>query len=191
MNTLDTTETIDHKEVSPWPTAARYGLIASLILVALGLLFYVTGLVDMTRQGGAGNWISSILNYIVMGGAIYLATKQHRDAELGGYITYGRGVGVGTIASLVMAAVTLGWTILFMTVIAPDLPEEIRYQMREQMIEQQGMSEADADQAMSFAGVFAQPAVIAAFAAVFTFLFGLVVSLIIAAVMRKDPPHLA
>lgn len=191
MSSLNSPGVIDQKSVSPWPTGGRYGIIAGMALVAVGLVFYVSGLVDVTQQGGTWNWISSLVNYAIMGVAIYLAAKFHRDEELGGFMTYGRGLGIGTIASLVMALVSVIWTILFFTVIAPDLPDEIRYQMREQMIEQQGMSESDVDQAMGFAGVFAQPGVLAAFAGFFTFLFGFVVSLIIGAVLRKDPPTAA
>lgn len=192
MSTIDSPERIHQSDVSPWPTGSRYGMIAALILVVIGLVFYLTGLSDPTGQeGGAGNWISSLLNWVVMAGAIYLATREHRDEELGGYMTYGRGVGIGSVVSLVIAGVTLVWTYVFMAFVATDLVENIRYQMEEQMREQQGMSEAEIEQAMSIAGMFAEPWMIALMAGVITFVTGLIFSLIIAAVMRNDPPETA
>lgn len=192
MSIIDTPERANQAQVSPWPTGSRYGIIASLVLVALGLAFHLTGLVTPGKsEPGAAGWIANLLNWAVMAGAIFLAARQHRDEELGGYMTYGRGVGIGSIASLVMAAITLLWTLLFMMVIVPDLADTIRYTMEEQMREQQGMSEEQIEQAMSIAGMFASPTVIALIAGIVTFVTGLIFSLIIAAILKNDPPATA
>jgi hypothetical protein len=186
MNTLDTPQGSVAKEVSPWPTGNKYGLYTGLILIVLGLVIHLAGLVDYTDQNASGNWIANIVSWGGMIAGISLAIKYHRDEELGGYVEFGRAFYVGFIVSLIVAILTLVWTYLFFSFIEPDIIEIMKEGAYEQMIEQQGMSEEQADQAMSYMKFFLMPAGLSTMAAISTLITGVIFSLIIAAIMKKS-----
>ncbi|MCO6479165.1 MAG: DUF4199 domain-containing protein [Phaeodactylibacter sp.] len=192
MSTLDNpNDYVDPSKVSPWPTAGRYGLLAALILVVLGLVAHLTGMVDMTNQGGSSNWIINILNWGVTIGAIVLAVKQHRDEELGGFISFGRSFNVGFIVSLVIALISLVWGYIFFAFVEPGLIEEILEASREQMIEQQGMSEEQAEQGLSMMSWMFTPFMMSLMGGIFSLIAGIIFSLIVGAIMKKENPATA
>lgn len=187
MSTLDDAPQIDPSTVSPRPVGVRYGLIAALILVAVGLVFHVTGFADYTGQNTAASWITNIINWGVMGGAMFLAMKQHRE-ELGGYMTFGRGFTVGFWVALMIAVVTAIWSFVFFSYIAPEVIDTIMEAQRDQMIDR-GMSDADIDQAMSFTEVMMRPGAFAGIALVTTLILGIIISLIVAAISQRKAPE--
>jgi len=79
-------------------TALKYGAIAGLANFVFFLLIYFMSKNPLGGWSWAGIWISIIV--IIMG------TKFHRNNDLGGYMTYGRGLGIGML-------ITLFSTILF------------------------------------------------------------------------------
>ncbi len=192
MSTLDNpNDYVDPSKVSPWPTAGRYGLLAGLILVVLGLVTHLTGMVDMTNRGGSSNWIVNILNWGVTIGAIVLAVKQHRDEELGGFISFGRSFNVGFIVSLAIALISLVWGYIFFAFVEPGLIEEILEASREQMIEQQGMSEEQAEQGLSMMSWMFTPFMMSVMGGIFSLIAGIIFSLIVGAIMKKENPATA
>ncbi len=184
----DATRIPDPSNASYWPHAVRYGLIGSGILVVVGLIMYLAGLSDPEKQQGAVGWINNLISAVVMIWALHSAMKTHRDENLGGYMTYGRALGAGTATSLVMAAVTLVWTLLFFTLIAPEMVDQIKELQMAQM-EQQGMTDEQIEQAMEMAGMITSPTGLAVMGALGTFVLGFVLSLIIAAFTRNNPPE--
>lgn len=186
MSTLDSPQMIETTNVSARAIGIRYGLFASLILIVVGLIFYVTGMTDFTNQNSAVNWLSNIINWAVMAGAMVLGMKQYREAA-GGYMTFGKGYSIGFWVSLLIALITAVWTILFFTVIAPDLMDTIMEATRDRMYEQ-GQSEEQVEQAMQYSAAFMNPYVFSAFAAVGILITGLIIDLIVSAIMQRKPP---
>lgn len=184
------THTPDLSQATYKRHALRYGLIGSGILIALGLVMYLAGLSDPTQQQGAAGWLNGVLSLAVTGWALFAAMKAHRDGDLGGYMSYGRGLRVGSLTSLVMAGVTLVWTWLFFTLVAPEMVEQIQEFQIAQM-EARGMSDDQIEQAMAIASWSTSPTGMAIMAAIGTFVLGFVLSLIIAAVTRNQAPETA
>lgn len=190
MSTLDNpNEMVSPEHVSPWPTGNRYGLIAGLILVAVGLVIHLAGIVDYSNQSSGGNWVANIANWGVMIAAIVMAVKYHRDEELGGHITFGRAFYVGFIVTLLIAVITLVWSYVFFGFIESGLLTEMTEMTREQMIEEQGLSEEQVEQAMSYTAMFFTPGGMALMAGIGTIFIGLVISLIAGGIMKKTPAH--
>ncbi|HEX8526489.1 DUF4199 domain-containing protein [Allosphingosinicella sp.] len=80
-----------------------YGSLAGLIIVAISLLAYASGMV--------GHSTSPLFGYTVMLLAltmIFVGVKRYRDVELGGVIRFGRALalalGIGLVASIIYAA---------------------------------------------------------------------------------------
>ena len=189
MSTLDNpNDYIDPSKVSPWPTGSRYGLLAGLVLVVFALVVDLAGLVDYTAQGGGSNWIVNIINWGITVAAIVLAVRQHRDEELGGFISFGRSFNVGFIVSLIIAVITLVWAYVFFSFIEPGLIEEIVAASREQMIEQQGMSEEQAEQGLNMMSWMFTPVMMSVMGGIFSLIAGILFSLVVGAIMKKVHP---
>ncbi|MEQ8706485.1 MAG: DUF4199 domain-containing protein [Phaeodactylibacter sp.] len=187
MSTLDNpNDIIDPQQVSPWPTASRHGLLAGLVLIVVGLVIHMAGLVDYTGQSSGSNWLSNFATWGVMIAAIVMSVRQHRDQDLGGYITFGRSFYTGFIASLMIAIVSAIWGYIFFSFVEPGLIDTMMEMSREQLIEQQGMSESDADKAMGMMGWMMNPAMLSLFGAIGALIAGIVFSLIIGAIMKRE-----
>ncbi len=114
----DNTNTTEVKNnVSPFPTALRYGLITGtiVIFIILGLHFFTTNLVESSRVSrSAGEGIAAgmmmlviipitvILGYIAYLINVIRAIRNHRDNELGGIISFSRCLVIGTIIFIIV-----------------------------------------------------------------------------------------
>ncbi len=182
MTTLDNpNNSIDPSTVSPWQTALRYGGIIGLGLAILGLILYITGFSDPAEQTPASQ-AAGCVNYIVMIVGVVLAIKHHRDNELGGFISYGRGVGTGTLTGLVIGVVSAVWTIIFMTLIAPDMSEAIMDAALENA--QPGQEEMTE----KMVGIFTNPFSMAVMVVIGSVLISVITSLIAAAILKNERP---
>lgn len=166
------------------------GLIGGLVLIVLNLIFSLTGLVK-PGDTGAMTWISSLLTWAVVGYFIYAAATKHRDEDLGGYISFGRAFSVGFMAVLAMAIITAVWTYIYMAFIDPGIFDTIRQASIDQMVNQQGMSEEDAERALSMMSFMWNPGMMAVFATFGTLIAGVIIDLIVSAVVKRDNPAFA
>ncbi|RME09081.1 MAG: DUF4199 domain-containing protein [Bacteroidetes bacterium] len=119
--------------------------------------------------------------------AIVLAIKHHRDNELGGYIKYGRGLGMGTLVGLVMGVITAVWMLIYMYVIDPELQDKIKEMAMEQAIAN-GATEEAMEQGAGMMDFFTSPAFMSIASLIGTVLVAFIMSLVVSAIMKKDPP---
>jgi Protein of unknown function (DUF4199) len=177
---------IDPATVSPWQTALRYGGIGAAILIILGLLIYLSGILDYEAiaagESTAGSWISNLINYGVTIGAIVMAIKYHKEKELGGYLSFGRGFYTGFATSVILGLAGAVWTYLFFGLIAPDVLE----MMKEGAMSQMGEEQAEAAGGMM--DMFMSPGSMSIFMFFGTLLAGALISLIASAVLKKEHP---
>lgn len=184
---LDQERIIDPADVPMRPTAMRYGVSVALALIVIGLIFTLTGLSDPADQTKVGNKIQQWIGYAGILAAIVLAIRHHRDNELGGYIKYGRGLGLGTLTGLIMGVITAIWMLIYMYVIDPDLQDRIKEMAMNQAIAQ-GASEEAMQQGAGMMDFFTSPMFISIATLIGTVVVAFIMSLIVAAIMKKDPP---
>lgn len=165
------------------PTALRYGGITSLILIVLGLVYYLTDMIDYTGQ--TSNWLTTAINYGIMIGGIVLAIKYYRDEEMGGSIKFGKAFKVGMATGLIMAVITAIWTYIFFTFISPDLADTIMEASRTQM-EDQGMDDDQIDQAIEMTKMFITPGAMTVFALFGTVVMAAIIAAIGGAIMKTE-----
>ncbi len=182
MTTLDDPRrTVDPQSVSIWPTALRYGGILGGIAVVLGLIMYLTGLTEPENQQSAGAMGLGCLSGIITIVGLVLAIKKHRDQDLGGAISLGRAIGVGTATAVISGVISAIWGVIQNNIIAPEIME----QTREAMIENAQPGQEELMETM--ANIMTNP-VIGPLATILGSAFlGLILSLIIGAIMKKDP----
>jgi len=176
---LDNIDELNVKNVSPFPTALRFGLIGGLLIIVVGLVQYLLGVTSTISQ--ALGW-SSMLIAIVFP---VLAIRGHRDNDLGGYISFGRGLGVGVLTILIISIITVIWTILLYNVIDPSMLDTV-LQVQVEAMEEQGMSDDDIENAMEITKQYMTAPIMAAAGAGFYFFLGLIAALIASAVLKKE-----
>ncbi len=176
---------IDQADVPAMPTALRYGGIAALAFIAIQLILDTVGLINYST--GEGIYYPSILLTISTIVILYYAIKQHRDEELGGYITFGRCVKLGALIGL-FAGILIGvFAFVYHGFIRPDImPSVLEFQMSQW--EEAGMSEEQIEQALGMTEMFMTP-VATAVSSIFNALFwNVILSLIVGALMKKEAP---
>jgi len=189
-----TTETIidselKDKRVSPINIAFKWALIGLLILIiqTLGNLFMNDG--KYNPQAG-GLWMMAFTIAVVFV-IIFMAMKEFRDKELGGYISYGKAFNVGFITTLFMALFSVLFMWVFYNFII-DFDVMMSDMMTERMkgLKEKGMSDKEIQEAFKKAPAFLMSQ---SFYLIITVVSGLfldtIVSLIAAAFVKKDLPH--
>lgn len=156
--------------------AAAFGAAAAIGVVVVALLIYLAGLPE---------WVNNI-SYVIIIAMLCIAAKKWRDQN-GGYETFGGVYKYLMLMSLVYSAIMSIWVVVFSTVIAPGLIED-QLLLQQAKMEDQGMPSDQIAMAMKFARMFTQPAMLVVFTLVGGMIFYAILNLIIAAIMKKDPP---
>lgn len=188
MPTLDNDfNIIDEGSVSFTSTATRYGLIGGAGLIVLTLLSYLV----FIPAGGTMMWIGGLLSFLVYIVIIVMAIRQHRDEELGGYITLGRAIGLGTLTLIVALLLNSVFNYVYTTFIDPEVMNQALDATRG-IYESLGMDEDQVDELMEEAKEN-QPSglVTMGMTVFFGAITGLIFSAIIGLIMRKNPPQMA
>jgi hypothetical protein len=178
---------IEPATVSPRPAGMRWGLIMGLVSVALGLLWYVTGMVDFTQQQSMFS-LPNIINWTVTIALFYFAFTQHRDNELGGYMTLGRAMSLGFWITLISGIITAIYLYFFLTFVMPDFVSTMIDNAAEQA-EKRGQDPEVMRQQMEKMSWMFSPAAFSAFAILGSLLFGVIFSLIVGLVVRRESPR--
>lgn len=163
--------------------AMTYGAIIGLILVVYSIILYIIG---MTSNRGQG-----IIQHIILFAGIYLGTKDYRDKILGGFITYGKALGMGVLISVFVGIITLFFNLIMMRFIDPDLIEKVLAITEERLENNRFISPDQIGSSLErtrwlMTSVWSVPIGLV----VFTF-FGLIISLITSAFVKRDPNPVA
>jgi len=187
MTTLDDERAIiNPASVSPWPTAIRYGLIGALVFCIYTLVGNLTGL-SSGSFGMVASMISSFLVFAIAIGIIVVAVKHHRDKELGGYISLGRIVLIGSVAFFIALLISNIFNYIYMNFIDPGFVDDIMVNMEEMM---SGMIPEDQlDDVLAQTREGFTPSKMFTTGLLFPALFGVFVSAIIGLIMKVEPPR--
>jgi uncharacterized membrane protein len=101
----------------------------------------------------------------------------------GGYMTYGQGLGVGTLTSAVAGLLSSLISTFYIKFVDPTVLQRTMDEQRIQM-EERGMSDAQIDQAMKIAESMTGFSFL--FATLAIVFFGFILSLIIAAILKRE-----
>jgi hypothetical protein len=180
MSDLSTEE----KEKNEKSLKARFvlnqGTYMGLALAAVYLFVHLVGMMD--------SFLQNVLSWIVFIGFIHFSMVRYRENFLGGYLSYGQGVWMGTRMGMLAGIIIGAWMFLYMKVINPGFTEELIVQMQETYLAM-GMSENEVAQMEDLFTLVTNPVLM-----IFSGIFGvgftaLIFSLIIAIFQRrKDDP---
>jgi len=156
--------------------ALKYGVLASVVIMIYTTIINLAGL--------SQNKILSSLSFVFMIVAIVLAMKNFREKN-SGYMSYGEGLGLGTLVSAVMGLLSSAFAMFYMQFIDNTLLTQGMDQVREDM-ERRGMDDSQIDQAMELSQKVMSPGVVFAIGVFGYVLMGLIISLIVAAIIRRE-----
>ncbi|MEM1220901.1 MAG: DUF4199 domain-containing protein [Bacteroidota bacterium] len=169
---------------SSWSLALRYGGIASVLFIIITVVLELVGVYNPIEQ--KGTTIVTVLSIAFYAGAIYMATQNHRDQNLGGFMTYGQAFGTGFQVALVMALISGVYLLLQVMLIDPEMIDKMKI-VQEGILEEQGMS---ADQiASANLDFFMSPGPLFIFGVLGNLVFGVLISLITSAILQKRHPN--
>lgn len=159
-------------------SAIKWGLIIGVASIAFSTIIFLSG--------QFGNQTLSYLGYLILIVGLVLAMKDFRTQN-NGFMRYGQGLGLGSLTSAVCGVLSGAFIYVYMAFVDTTLNEQILDKAREQW-EKQGMSEQQMEQAAEMSKTFMGPGAMFVFGVLGTLIFGVILSLIIAAIMKKDPP---
>ncbi len=162
--------------------AINYGLMLSLITIAVSVIVYVMG---MTYDQP---WWQSAINFIAMTAIIVYAIKAFK-ADNGGFLSLGEALKVGLAIALVAGLIGSVFTYIFVEFIEPNFVENMLIVTQERMIEQNpSMTEEQMDMAMGMTEKMLSPTIMIAIGIIASLFFGFIISLIAGLIMKQPRP---
>ncbi|HVU16066.1 MAG TPA: DUF4199 domain-containing protein [Candidatus Didemnitutus sp.] len=165
-------------------TTLLYGLIMTACNVVFTLTLYFLGFEgEKIASLQAISWFGILIPIIVL----TLGLRATREAAPDKSLSFGRGVGVGTLICLYGGLLSGIYRVIHIKWINPSL---IDYQM--DLLKQQWaakhMPDAQIEGAEKFTRMFMGPIPQFLITVIFSVIIGVILSLIIAAIVKRDPP---
>ncbi|MEY4540444.1 MAG: hypothetical protein RLZZ306_2201, partial [Bacteroidota bacterium] len=159
-------------------TALKWGVIIGIICTVFGIGIMVAGQL--------GNKALGYLAFVFVGVGIYLAVNDFKK-ENQGFITYGQGLGLGTMKSAIVGLLASTSSFLYTKFIDPSIPDQT-LKLIVQDLEKKGTPDEQIDQMTEMMKMGLQPGVLFVSGIFMYFFIGFVLSLIIAAILKKEKP---
>ncbi len=155
-----------------------YGGITGVILIMISLIFYV---IDVDPSS-----FLSYLNILLLIGAMAYAGIQYRNTVKGGFMSYGRGLGVGFLVGLFASVVLAIYTFVFFKYIDPGMIAKIMATAEEKMLAKNpDMTDEQIEMAMKYSSMFMTPIAMMIWTVLGMAFWSLIFSLIVAAFTKK------
>ena len=170
---------MNEQNVSVSNAGIRYGIMVGLISVVYSFILIVLD-ESMNRTLGA-------FSYIFLIGGMVLAFKYYK-AHNGGFMSFGQGIGIGTLMSLVVGLFSSVFMYIYMKFVDPEMMSRVMELQRIEM-EKQGMDDAQIDQAIAMSEKFTNPEMIVIFGTIGFVIIGFIIALVVSAIMKETRPE--
>ncbi|MFT7031067.1 MAG: hypothetical protein ACI83W_001277 [Marinoscillum sp.] len=169
----------ESKDVSMKSVALKYGVISGLIGIIYFLILDFSGMSANQSLGMVGLLFAAVI--------MFLAQKEFiRDGD--GFMNYGQGLGLGTLMSLVSSIISSIFTFIYISYVNTSFMETVK-QQQIVTLEEQGMSDAQIEQALKMSESFSGPTAMLIFGIIGGVFFGFIISLIVSAITKKSRPE--
>lgn len=185
MDVLDRPNSPDPANIPYKHLALRYGAIAAGVSILITLIGYLTDTDPSLPSTGPIKYVYMLVGFGVSIWAIVTAIRIDRDQQLGGFISLGRCVGIGALVGLVSGAIGAVFMLLYLNLINTGFEQQMKDAMVTQY-EASGMSEEQIEMAMSMAGTFVNPFVMAGSQLIGGVIGGVIIGLIAGLFMKRE-----
>ena len=165
--------------VTTTPVALRYGMLTGLVSILFSF-----GLSIMHQESSPARYISFA---ILIGGIVFAMNTFKQQNQ--GFMSYGQGLGIGTVLSAVVGLMSGIFTYVYMTFIDTEIMGRITEKMRTDMEARGGMTDEQIDQAIAMSGKFMHGPFMLVFALLGSILIGVLLSLVISAFIKNAQPE--
>ena len=170
---------METQKLTPGKFALNYGLILGLVMIAIAVVTYVTGMALELNQ-----W-PQYLYYIIFPITVIYAISQYKKSN-GNLLRLGEAIKIGVLIGVVSAIVYTIYGLIFNYIIDPEFMDLMKEATRDKMLENPNMTEEMVDQSMSMVEKFMNPLMGSAFWIALSAFFGLIYSLIGGLIMKKE-----
>ncbi|MEM6735863.1 MAG: DUF4199 domain-containing protein [Bacteroidota bacterium] len=166
------------QQLSTKNISLKWGVINGLA----GIIFFL--ILDFIGQtNGPVRWFGLIISFAI----IYLAHKAYKE-EGDGFMSFGKGLGIGTIVSLIGAMINSIFTFFYISYINTEFIEQAREKAIMDM-ENQGNTQAQIDQAIPWIERMTSPTALLIFGIIGGVFFGFIVSLLVTIFTKNTNPE--
>jgi len=165
-------------------TTLLYALIMAIAQIVVTLISFFLGY--QTDKINSGAWFG-VMPLVVSIVVLFLGVKAVREEQEGKYLTYGKGVATGTLISLYSCLIGAAYTYIHFTYVNPNFQDYLIEASRVKWAAA-GLQESQMEGAEKGVRMFTKPAIQSVFTVVVGMIFGVVLSLIIAAILKRNPP---
>lgn len=172
----------NEKDVSIWGNVKKWGLISALVGVVFQLVQQIT---NVMAQSGGVIALYVLISFGVSIALYIMALKEHREEELGGFMSFKRAFYLAFMIGLVSTAITLIFNYVYMNFINTGALEA-QLEMTRGMMEKFGVPDDKLDEAVE-----KQRESLTSPVSILTGFLGAgvvvaILSLIVAAIMKKE-----
>ena len=165
--------------VSTTSVGLRYGLLTGLVSIIISFGLFVS------------NQETSPLRYVTFAVLIVgmvLAMNSFKQNNQG-FMSFGQGVGIGTVLSAVVGVLSGIFSYVYMNLIDPEVVGRMTEKIRADMEARGGMSDEQIDQAMSMSAKMMNGPIMVITALLGTLLVGVILAMIISAFIKHAQPE--
>jgi MFS family permease len=171
---------MENKAVSVWKGTLNPALLFGLALIIYSLiLYFLDKSFDRSIILGIISFAISIVGFV-------LGIRSFRDDSRGGVLTYGQGVGAGTVIGLYVGIILAVFGIILYTLIDPELIEKFFVLQEEQLIEQGRIPESLIEQQIDLLRKIVTPVSLPLFGIINYVISGVLISLIASIFLKRE-----
>ncbi len=159
-------------------TAFKWAIIYVIIAIVIIYAFQFLN-IDQTSA-------AKYLTYIPFIAFLFLAQKEYKD-QLGGYLTFGQGLGAGFKYAIISGVIMAVFSYLYFTFLSPQIYEQILTATRDKLTQDGKLSSDQIDTTLNFMKRFGIISIVfgSIISAAF---FGVIIALIGAAIFKNEKP---
>ena len=165
--------------VSAFKASWQAGLIFGGVLIIVNLASFIFQF--------SGNWVAGIATLAIWVVALVYFQKDYRDKKLGGYISYGKCLGFGTLMFINAAILANLFSYIYLTLIDPGYLDVIRAEQYEALQPQlENMGEEQIAMTKKWVDNMSSGPMIAIFGFIGMVFWGFIISLITSAFIKRN-----
>jgi hypothetical protein len=171
------------------PLATRTGFIIAAITVGVALVAYLLGMTETMMTDSTAKMFNNLVAFLLPFVIIVYTCFKHRNEDLGGYIGFGRCIGLGTATGIVSGLISAIWTYVFFAFLAPEMMDALKAIAIQEAVKQGQDAGAAEEQLESVAFMFT-PGLFAVAAFLMYLLIGFFGGLLSGMFFQKERPYM-
>jgi hypothetical protein len=165
--------------VTPTSVGLRYGLLTGLITVIISFALFAIQMEQSPLR---------YVSFVVLVGGMVMAMRYFKESNQG-FMSFGQGVGIGTVISAVGGVLSAIFTYVYMNIIDPEVMGRMMEKARADMEARGGMTDEQIDQGMAMAGKFMNGPIMIIGVVLGSLFFGVLLGLLVSAFMKHAKPE--